>query len=67
MSIEKYNSIITVHTKLFRDFTRDHGRTQLRRLLYALENNHSAAAIATQLALPLETVQSIRNVFQRAA
>ena len=35
-------------------------------VLYALENNQSAQAIATQLNLPL-AVKSIKSVFQKAA
>ena len=67
MSIEKYNSIIHSHTKLFRHFTKEHGRSVLRMVLYALENNQSAQAIATQLNLPLAEVKSIKSVFQKAA
>ena len=67
MSIEKYNSIIQNHTRLFRQFTKEYGRTALRMVLYALENNQSAQAIATQLNLPLIEVQNIKNVFQKAA
>lgn len=67
MSIEKYSSIIHNHTRLFRHFTKEHGRNALRMVLYALENNQSAQAIATQLNLPLIDVQNIKNVFQKAA
>ena len=67
MSIEKYNSIIHNHTRLFRNFTKEHGRNALRMVLYALEKNQSAQAIATQLNLPLIEVQNIKNVFQKAA
>ena len=67
MSIEKYNSIIHSHTKLFRLFTKEHGRSVLRMVLYALENNQSAQAIATQLNLPLTEVKSIQQAFQKAA
>ena len=67
MSIEKYNSIIHNHTKLFRQFTKEHGRSALRMVLYALENNQSAQAIATQLTLPLVEVENIKSVFQKAA
>ena len=67
MSIEKYNSIIQTHTRLFRAFTKEHGRSALRMVLYALENNQSAQAIATQLNLPLVEVQNIKSVFQKAA
>ena len=45
MSIEKYNSIIHNHTRLFRQFTKEHGRSALRMVLYALENNQSAQAL----------------------
>ena len=67
MSIEKYNSIIHNHTRLFRRFTKEYGRNALRMVLYALENDQSAQAIATQLSLPLVDVQSIKSVFQKAA
>ena len=67
MSIEKYNSIIHNHTRLFRQFTKEHGRSLLRMVLYALENNQSSQAIATQLNLPLVEVQNIKRVFQKAA
>ena len=67
MSIEKYNSIIHAHTKLFRQFTKEHGRSALRLVLYALENQQSAHAIATQLDLPLVDVQDLKEIFQKAA
>ena len=67
MSIEKYNSIIHLHTRLFRQFTKEHGRSNLRLVLYALENQQSANAIATQLNLPLEDIQNIQQVFIKAA
>ena len=65
MSIEKYNSII--HTRLFRQFTKEHGRSALRLVLYALENQQSAHAISTQLDLPLVDVQDLKQIFQKAA
>ena len=67
MSIEKYNSIIRNHTRIFRQFTKEYGRSALRMVLYALENNQSPQAIACQLNLPLADVQNIKNVFQKAA
>lgn len=67
MSIEKYNSIIQVHTRLFRQFTREHGRTTLRLVLYALENQQSAHAIAMQFGIPVNEVQEIQQAFKKAA
>jgi len=67
MSIEKYNSIIHSHTRLFRQFTKEYGRNSLRMVLYALENQQSAQAIATQLNIPLTDVQNIKSAFQKAA
>lgn len=67
MSIEKYNSIIHSHTRLFRQFTKEYGRSSLRMVLYALENQQSAQAIATQLNIPLTDVQNIKSAFQKAA
>ena len=67
MSIEKYNSIIHSHTRLFRQFTKEYGRSSLRMVLYALENQQSAQAIATQLNIPLADVQNIKSAFQKAA
>jgi hypothetical protein len=67
MSIEKYNSIIHTHTRLFRQFTKEYGRNALRMVLYALENQQSSQAIAAQLDLPLSEIQHIKSVFQKAA
>ncbi len=67
MSIEKYNSIIQAHTRLFRSFTREHGRTTLRLVLYALENQQSAHAIAIQFDIPVEDIQEIQQAFKKAA
>ena len=67
MSIEKYDALLLVHTKIFRAFIRSYGRSMLRRVLLALEHNQSVAAIKQQLHLPQEDVEAISLVFKDAA
>ena len=67
MSIEKYESIINSEPKLFRHFIRNYGRSILRRVLYAFENQQSPTAIASQYAITLDEALQINRIFQAAA
>ncbi len=67
MSIEKYDALLLVHTKIFRGFIRSYGRSMLRRVLLALEHNQSVNAIKQQLHLPKEDIEAISQVFKTAA
>ena len=67
MSIEKYDTLLLVHTKIFRTFIRSYGRSTLRRVLLALEHNQSVTAIKQQLHLPRADVEAISLVFKAAA
>lgn len=52
---------------LFRRFVRQYGKVKLRRVLHAIEHNHSNKAIAHQLSLPLDDIQGIAQVYKRSA
>ena len=55
------------HLIVFRSFVREHGRVKLRRVLHALDHNHSKLAIAHQLALPLSEITDLADVYRRTA
>ena len=55
------------HLMIFRSFVKKHGKVKLRRVLHTLDHNHSAYAIAEQLALPIGDVKDIVLVHRRSA
>ena len=67
MSIEKFESIINREPKLFRNLIRYYGRSVLRRVLYAFENQQSPTAVASQYSITLDEALQINRVFQTAA
>lgn len=52
---------------IFRSFVREHGRVKLRRVLHALDHNHSKMAIANQHSLPISEIEDLALVYRRSA
>lgn len=67
MSIEKYESTINSEPKLFRHLMRYYGRSVLRRVLYAFENQQSPTAIADQYSITIEEALQISRALHSAA
>jgi hypothetical protein len=66
-SSTKHSKLLVQHERLFRGFIKDFGRVKLRRLLFALEKNHTPRAISHQLELPLDDIKLIYKLFRYSA
>ena len=66
-SSTKHSKLLAQNERFFRGFIKDYGRVKLRRLLHALDNNHTPKAIAHQLDLPLDDIKLIYKLFRFSA
>jgi len=66
-SSTKHEKLLQQHERLFRGFIKDYGRVKLRRLLHALDNNHTPKAISHQLELPIDDIKLICRLFRFSA
>ena len=61
------NNINHAHLMIFRTFVKEHGKIKLRRVLHALDHNHSKVAIAHQLSLSLNEIDDITQIYRQTA
>ena len=52
---------------IFRSFVKEHGKVKLRRVLHALDHNHSKLAIAHQLSLSSDQIEDIAQIYRKSA
>ena len=61
------NNINHSHLIIFRSFVKEHGKVKLRRVLHALDHNHSKLAIAHQLSLSSNEIEDIAQIYRKSA